>query len=749
MVPERPTVSAKFSDALSGVDATTARLLVNGEDKTSEATVTAQGISWQPAEDLADGSYTASISVSDKVGNEATASTTFTVVLKPTARGYALPSKGIAPFTATFDASASSDVDGVVISYHWDFGDGSDPEFGVRVEHEYAQAGEYTATLTVTDDDGYQDQLQLTVVAYALSGVSTVTLQDGLDGYSGTRDSHMYKYHHWINYGSAAELKSGQYDNWRTVVRFAVFEDEGGPLPKGAEIVSATLALYKTSPYSATWKVYQLKKSFVESEVSHDRASAAEAWAQGGASGDGTDRVAEEVATPWMGWDPGWLMSDVTKSLQDISGGAVNGGWLLVDAAGNIRKFASRENPDQSIRPKLIISYRLPPKAVIATTPSPAGGYAPLKVTFDGSGSSDPDGTILFHYWYFGDGGFGEGETVEHTYQQPGLYKATLEVTDDQGTVNKASVWVAVAQADGAPVCVAKASPTTGAPPLAVEFTATARDVNGSIASYHWDFGDEEESTEQNPVHTYQRSGRYTAVLTVTDNDGLTAQASVNVVVEQPYTLTFQEGDGGEFSDTEDTHIKEYYPGLFASGGAYLEAYSTPGNVRKTLIRLRDIIGHAAGQIPHDAKIISARLRLKPVGSVSNQQVAIYRVTEGWSIPYSSPNWTKRRAGGAQWSATGCSYVDEENKSHLKSPEDVQVLDGRPFPYEWDVTAAVQTWANDGDTNQGFVVESLSGVAAFYSSDYPNYPEFRPILLVTLSDLPDNQAPKLTITSQV
>ena len=48
----------------------------------------------------------------------------------------------------------------------------------------------------------------------------------------------------------------------------------------------------------------------------------------------------------------------------------------------------------------------------------------------------------------------------------------------------------------------------------------------GKIASWKWDFGDNETSTEQNPIHTYKTAGAYTVVLTVTDEDGATSRFS-------------------------------------------------------------------------------------------------------------------------------------------------------------------------------------------------------------------------------
>src|SRR3989337_1351468 len=53
----------------------------------------------------------------------------------------------------SFNASASSDSDGSIVSYFWTFGDGTNAS-GVTVDHAYTNVGTYTVTLTVTDNDG-------------------------------------------------------------------------------------------------------------------------------------------------------------------------------------------------------------------------------------------------------------------------------------------------------------------------------------------------------------------------------------------------------------------------------------------------------------------------------------------------------------------------------------------------------------------------------------------------------------------
>ncbi len=55
--------------------------------------------------------------------------------------------------TVDFDASGSYDPNGEIVSYKWDFGDGTTGE-GVKVSHSYDTEGYYVITLTVTDDAG-------------------------------------------------------------------------------------------------------------------------------------------------------------------------------------------------------------------------------------------------------------------------------------------------------------------------------------------------------------------------------------------------------------------------------------------------------------------------------------------------------------------------------------------------------------------------------------------------------------------
>ena len=71
----------------------------------------------------------------------------------PTAAFSATPTSGNAPLTVAFDAASSTDADGTIASYIWNFGDGATAA-GQTPSHTYTTGGTFIARLTVTDDDG-------------------------------------------------------------------------------------------------------------------------------------------------------------------------------------------------------------------------------------------------------------------------------------------------------------------------------------------------------------------------------------------------------------------------------------------------------------------------------------------------------------------------------------------------------------------------------------------------------------------
>jgi PKD repeat protein len=81
----------------------------------------------------------------------------------PVARASATPSSGIAPLTVTFSSAGSTDTDGSIASFSWNFGDGTALDTTANPSHVYQSAGSFTAALTVTDNRGAQSTVQVAV----------------------------------------------------------------------------------------------------------------------------------------------------------------------------------------------------------------------------------------------------------------------------------------------------------------------------------------------------------------------------------------------------------------------------------------------------------------------------------------------------------------------------------------------------------------------------------------------------------
>src|SRR5437763_165437 len=195
-----------------------------------------------------------------------------------------------------------------------------------------------------------------------------------------------------------------------------------------------------------------------------------------------------------------------------------------------------------------------------STTSTLAGSLAPVAkagpdqftqtlstLTFNGSGSFDPGGTIVSYAWRFGDGGTASGIAVTHGYATAGIYTATLTVTDSRGA--SASDTAVVRVADRPPV--ANAGPDqSGILGSAVTLRGSGSDPDGTITSYRWDFGDGASASGATASHAYATAGTYTAKLTLTDDRGAQASDSALVAIAGSAAGTpWARGFGGAASD--------------------------------------------------------------------------------------------------------------------------------------------------------------------------------------------------------
>lgn len=185
-----------------------------------------------------------------------------------------------------------------------------------------------------------------------------------------------------------------------------------------------------------------------------------------------------------------------------------------------------------------------PPEASFTFTPSHP--TTDELIHFDASSSNDPASlrpkAIVSYAWSFGDGESSSGEQTQHAYQQAASYVVTLKLTDNDGAQALERQTVLVTSPDpSAPVASFSFSPED--PIIGEEVTFDAEDsydpaglTAKSIASYTWDFGDEETTSGKTATHIYMMPGEYEVTLTVTDNEGAvgTAQNTVEVGVPAP-----------------------------------------------------------------------------------------------------------------------------------------------------------------------------------------------------------------------
>jgi len=99
---------------------------------------------------------------------------------------------------------------------------------------------------------------------------------------------------------------------------------------------------------------------------------------------------------------------------------------------------------------------------VAGATATPSAGTAPLSVVFDGSTSTDADGSIVTYAWTFGDGGSATGVTANHTYPTAGSYTARLTVTDNQSATGTTPIAITVNPGATVPVAPSNLTGSVG-----------------------------------------------------------------------------------------------------------------------------------------------------------------------------------------------------------------------------------------------------------------------------------------------
>ncbi len=325
----------------------------------------------------------------------------------PTAAFVATPTN----LSVAFDASGSSGQAGTsIMGYRWDFGDGTSGT-GVSPSHSYASASSYTVTLTVTDSNAQTGTISHSVTttapnvapSAAFTAVPT-NLSVAFDGSASSAQTGATITSYSWDFGDGSFDTGAKpvhvYGAAGTFqVRLTVTDSNG--LTSSVTHSVTTIAANKAPVAAFTSSVTNLSVAFDASTSSDpDGSVSSYAWD----FGDGTSGT---------GVNPTHVF---TKA------GSYTVVLTVTDNAGATTSISHVVTPN--------VAANQPPVAAFASAVSN------LSVTFDGSGSSDPDGTVASYAWTFGDGTTGSGATPTHQYAAAATYNVTLMVTDNQGATN-------------------------------------------------------------------------------------------------------------------------------------------------------------------------------------------------------------------------------------------------------------------------------------------------------------------------
>ncbi|MFA5174724.1 MAG: LamG-like jellyroll fold domain-containing protein, partial [Candidatus Pacearchaeota archaeon] len=280
------------------------------------------------------------------------------------------------------------------------------------------QAGDSSFTLKATDSRGNSDEKEFSLVILPNSRINTIVLQDNLS-YDLCEDSMIDIIKPNKNYGNETiSLGYGYgigetYPN-RYLIKFKIFQSEGGLVPDDAIIVSANLSLYKIDSYLHNVTAYKLLKNWSEMEVTWNKSSANEIWVAMGANETYFDRSEENLNFLTQNYvngkffnTPDWYNIDLSSFLVNYKPGMDNNGWIMQKPGYNLKiytcDYINTTTGDISLRPKLTIQYKKysanakPP--VVDVKMNPAIAVFNKTITIDASQSNDPDGEIVSVKW--------------------------------------------------------------------------------------------------------------------------------------------------------------------------------------------------------------------------------------------------------------------------------------------------------------------------------------------------------------
>ncbi len=510
-----------------------------------------------------------------------------------------------------FDGTASSDSDGEIVDYLWDFGDGSPAQHGVYPLYVYKDPGVYEVKLTVTDNSGTATNTAVTTKTITINAPPVVDIGDEI-------------INSCANVPTSFDASASTDANGDPLSFTWDFGDTKATPVYGAHVehVYQQPGRYQATATADDGRNLACSKSKAIKSVVINYPPVATAPAE-----QFVDPGQKVTFDGSASYDPD---GEVTEYQWDLGDGVIETGisaaysydkpgeYTITLTVKDDSNLPCNEHSDVTT-----IKVNAPP---IADAGPDQQNICSLTVQFDGSNSRDPDGTIVAYEWDFGDGSPSQGEQKPtHTYVKSGLYQVTLTVIDDSGLSSGRATDTIEILINNPPVAIIQA-PVISCPDEAIKFSAEGSiDPDGEITTYSWDFGDGSSGASTSVAgHTYQSPGQYTITLTVTDNSGsgcntttetqiilmnsvpiaaITGSDTVTCVNAANCAITL---DASGSYDPDNHNLRYYWDfgdGSKAHGTYVQHEYTTPGTYTVTLT-VKDDSGTSCTEGTHSMTVV-------------------------------------------------------------------------------------------------------------------------------------------------
>lgn len=247
----------------------------------------------------------------------------------------------------------------VAIAYVGDMMTGETAHFGFQVMAENGAAGGNWSFVDNVYKNGEMVATAFDTFSVPALNSYEVTLQDGLNGYSGTSDTFLNAWMPTMPYGGAANFYVRQPGVKTSLIKFDL-----SAIPDIAQVEQAQIGLYVTygSGNAVTLEAYQLNKAWSEAGATWNEADAGMPWEMPGAMGP-SDRAATFADRVSFGGSGRWVWFDVQHLAQMWVMNADSNHGIALVGGGNTNselEFTSSDYIVNFVRPQMKLIYKAP-----------------------------------------------------------------------------------------------------------------------------------------------------------------------------------------------------------------------------------------------------------------------------------------------------------------------------------------------------------------------------------------------------